>query len=73
MDNEVSDLELQREVIDKYGVRYGGMTVNDWRHIIEAYTPLVREASRPHAKEISMQPEQIGMAADERKAPMEDE
>jgi hypothetical protein len=73
MDNEVSDMELQREVIDKYGVRYGGMTVNDWRHIIEAYTPKVREASRSHAKEISMQPEQIGMAADERKAPMEDD
>jgi type I restriction enzyme R subunit len=72
IDNEVSDMELQREVIDKYGVRYGGMTVNDWRHIIEAYTPVVREASRSYAKEISMQPEQISMAADERKAPMED-
>ena len=65
-------MELQREVIDKYGVRYGGMTVNDWRHIIEAYTPMVREASRSYTKEISMQPEQISMAADERKAPMED-
>lgn len=66
-------MELQREVIDKYGNRYGGMSLNDWRHIIEAYTPMVREASRSHAKEMSMQPEQFGMAVDERKAPMEDE
>ena len=55
-------MELQREVIDKYGVRYGGMSVNDWRHIIEAYTPMVRQNAVPKAEEISMQPEQIGMA-----------
>jgi len=73
IDNEVSDMELQREVIAKYGVRYGGMTVNDWRHIIEAYTPKVRTSSHSNAIEFSMQPERIGMAADERKAPMEDE
>jgi type I restriction enzyme R subunit len=65
MNNEVSDLELQREVIDKYGVRYGGMTVNDWRHIIEAYTPMVREASHSNAKEISLQPEYLDKVADE--------
>jgi type I restriction enzyme R subunit len=64
MDHGVSDMELQREVIDKYGVRYGGMSVNDWRHIIEAYTPMVRQNAVPKAEEISMQPEQIGMAAD---------
>ena len=73
MNAKTDDMDLQREVIELYGERYPDMTLNDWRHIIEAYTPKLREASRPHAKEISMQPEQIGMAADERKAPMEDE
>ena len=38
------------------------MAVNDWRHIIEAYTPMVREAARPKAKEVSMR--QYGMAAE---------
>jgi type I restriction enzyme R subunit len=41
MDREMSDLSIQEEVIKKFGERYGGMTLNDWRHIIEAYTPMV--------------------------------
>ncbi len=73
MNAKTDDMDLQREVIERYGERYPDMTLNDWRHTIEAYTPMVREASRSHAKEISMQPEQIGMAADERTAPMEDD
>jgi type I restriction enzyme R subunit len=64
MDYETSDLDLQREVIEVYGERYGGMSVNDWRHIIEAYTPMVREAARPKAKEVSMQAERLDMAAE---------
>ena len=55
MDNSTSDLELQREVIEKYGERYGGMTLNDWRHIIEDYTSMVREANAAPAKEIVLQ------------------
>lgn len=55
MDNSTSDLELQREVIEKYGDRYGGMTLNDWRHIIEDYTSMVREANAAPAKEIVLQ------------------
>ena len=54
MDVEVSDMELQREVTELYGERYPGMTLNDWRHIIEAYTSMVREAARPKAKEIPL-------------------
>jgi type I restriction enzyme R subunit len=65
MDADISDAALQREVIELYGDQYPDMTVNDWRHIIEAYTPMVREASRPKAKEVLMEPERIPMAAEE--------
>lgn len=65
MNAKTDDMDLQREVIELYGERYPDMTLNDWRHIIEAYTPMVREASHSNAKEISMQPEQIDMAAEE--------
>jgi type I restriction enzyme R subunit len=64
MDASISDGELQREVIELYGERYSDMTLNDWRHIIEAYTPMVRNASDHKAKEVSMQAEQFGMAAE---------
>ena len=64
MDAEISDADLQREVIELYGERYSDMSLNDWRHIIEVYTPMVREAAQTKAKEISMQPEQLGMAAE---------
>ena len=54
MDADISDGELQREVIETYGGRYAGMSLNDWRHIIEDYTSLVRDAVNPKAKDISM-------------------
>jgi type I restriction enzyme R subunit len=54
MDNTIHDDELQREIMEKFGVRYPAMRPNDWRHIIEAYTPMVREATRPKAQELSM-------------------
>jgi type I restriction enzyme R subunit len=62
MDAAIEDMKLQREVMELYGERYSAMSLNDWRHVIEAYTPMVREAAQPKAKEISMQ--QYGMAAD---------
>jgi type I restriction enzyme R subunit len=65
MNADTSDYELQREVIELFGDRYTDMTLNDWRHIIEAYTPMVRDASRPKAKVVLMQPEQMPMAADD--------
>ena len=62
MDANMSDSELQREAMNLYGERYPDMSPNDWRHIVEAYTPMVRYASQPKAKEISMR--QYGKAAD---------
>lgn len=63
MDAGISNGELQREVIELYGEKYPNMTLNDWRHVIEDYTHMVREASRPIAQELSMEPRQYGMAA----------
>lgn len=65
IDNAIDDGDLQVEVMKMFGERYPGMGPNDWRHIIEDYTPMVREASRPKAMNISMQPKQLGMAAEE--------
>jgi len=54
MDAEVSDMALQREVTELYGERYPDMTLNDWRHIIEVYTSMIREAAKPKATEIPL-------------------
>jgi hypothetical protein len=54
MDSTIPDYDLQREIMEKFGVRYPAMRPNDWRHVIEAYTPMVREATRPKAQELSM-------------------
>jgi type I restriction enzyme R subunit len=53
MDSTTPDSDLQYEVIEQYGTRYPDMSLNDWRHIIEDYTRMVREAVQ--AKVISMQ------------------
>ncbi|MBP3229536.1 MAG: hypothetical protein J6M40_02180, partial [Prevotella sp.] len=62
MDAGISDLQIQREIISKFGEKYGGMSPNDWRHIIEAYTPMVRDAAKQKVMEVNMN--QYGMAAD---------
>lgn len=64
MNAETDNMELQREVIDMYGSRYPDMSLNDWRHIIEDFTTMVREATQTKAKVISMQPEQLDVAAE---------
>ena len=61
MDAAISDGELRREVIERYGERYPDMSPNDWRHIIEAYTSMAREAAQPKSTESLGQ---IGMAAE---------
>ena len=43
--------------------RYPGMKLNDWRHIIEDYTPMVRETLSRKAKEVVLQ---LKKAAEER-------
>ena len=64
MDADISDVNLQREVIELYGERYPDMTLNDWRHIIEDYTPIVRETTQPKTKEMPMRSKKLGMAAE---------
>ena len=64
MDVNTSDSELQREVIELYGERYRTMSVNDRRHIIEAYTSMVWETARPKAKEIPMSQRPLDMVAE---------
>ena len=61
-DADTDDMQLQREVTELFSERYPDMTLNDWRHIIEAYTPMVRNASKSYAKEISIR--QYDMAAE---------
>ena len=66
MDNEISNYELQREVMELFGERYGGMRPRDWERIISDYTPMVREANSNH--ETRMATEESGyypMAAEE--------
>ena len=63
IDATISDDDLRREAIELYGERYPDMSLNEWRHVVEAYTPMVREAAQSKAKEISMQ--QYGMAAEQ--------
>jgi type I restriction enzyme R subunit len=41
------------------------MSPNDWRHIIEAFTPMVREAARPKAQEIPLRAKRLDMAAED--------
>ena len=73
MDVSISDGELQREVIELYGERYPNMLLNDWRHIIKAYTPMVRETVQSKAKEVSIQTEQLRMVAEPLEEPNKDE
>lgn len=54
MDATISDDDLRREAIELYGERYPDMSPNEWRHVVEAYTPMVREAAMPKAQELSM-------------------
>ena len=63
LDDTTSDLQLQREVIELFGERYPDMKQNDWRHIIEDYTPMIRNANK--AREIPLQPRHLDMAAEE--------
>ena len=42
MDREISNYELQREIMELFGERYGGMKPRDWEHIISDYTQKVR-------------------------------
>ena len=51
MDRDIDDLKIQKEVIMRFGEKYPDMTPNDWRHIIEDYTPMVRDNVKDVANE----------------------
>jgi hypothetical protein len=62
---DTSDTELQREALEVFGERYPSMKLMDWKHIIEAYTPLVRNAAKqPRASVVEMQQRQYSQAAE---------
>ena len=42
MDREISNYELQLEIMELFGERYGGMKPRDWERIISDYTQKVR-------------------------------
>ncbi len=62
MDTNISEDKLRYKVILEYGDRYPDMSLNDWRHVIEAYIPMVREVAKTKANEVSMR--QYGRAAE---------
>ena len=49
MDKDINDMQIQKEVIERFGERYPAMSPNEWRHIIEAYTSMIR----PNVKDIN--------------------
>ena len=65
IDADISDAKLQSEIIGLYGERYPDMSLNDWRHVIEAYTPMVRDASRPKATGFTIHTGHLDKAAEE--------
>ena len=66
MNADISDFELQREVMEEYSERYPDMRIIDWQRVIANYTPMVREAAkRPSAKVVEMQQRKNSMAAED--------
>ena len=55
VDGDISDMQIQRLVIERFGSKYAGMSLNDWRHIIEDYTSMIRFANHGKAKEVVLQ------------------
>ena len=53
IDSSITNGELQIEVQKEFGNRYPGMSNNDWRHVIEAYTSMLREAAKTKVQEIT--------------------
>ncbi len=63
---DTTDEELQKEVLQEYGSRYPDMSNNDWRHLIEAYTPMVRAAVLSNTSEAKEIPMNFDIAANDR-------
>ena len=74
MDRNTSDMQIQKVLIERFGEKYPGMKLNDWRHIIEQYTSILRnkEIRTPDGKIIEVFPMGDSMAAEPNKEPKED-
>ena len=73
-DRNTSDMQIQKELIERFGEKYSGMKLNDWRHIIEQYTSILRnkEIRTPDGKIIEVFPMGDSMAAEPNKEQKED-
>jgi type I restriction enzyme R subunit len=65
MNENLSDGEIQVEAMKQFGEKYPTMDPNDWRHLIDAYTPSVREAMDRNSKEIVLQLKNAASPEDE--------
>ena len=56
MDRNTSDMQIQKVLIERFGEKYPGMKLNDWRHIIEQYTSILRnkEIKKHNSKNIQL-------------------
>ena len=62
---DTSNDDLQVEVMKEFGERYPDMQIIDWMRVVEAYTPLVREAAKkPSSSTIEMEQRLYRMAAE---------
>lgn len=55
MDRNMTDLQLQKEVIERFGERYFDMSLKEWYHIINDYATMVREAMNRKTKDDVLQ------------------
>ncbi len=62
---DTTNAELQKEVLEEYGMRYPDMTINEWRHIIEDYTPMVKDAIKSKDEAAKTIPLSFDMAAED--------
>ena len=62
MNPNISDADLQSEAIELYGERYPDMSLNEWRRVVVAYTPMIRAAAQRKQEDNSMR--QYGRAAE---------
>ena len=65
IDPDTTVAELQKEVLEEYGMRYPDMTINEWRHLIEAYTPMVKDAIKSRDEKAKTIPLSFDKAAED--------
>jgi hypothetical protein len=65
IDPDTTVAELQKEVLEEYGMRYPDMTINEWRHLIEDYTPMVKDAIKSRDEKAKTIPLSFDKAAED--------